>query len=141
MTRPVLLPTRADTPRWPRLTLLAPSASYQYTPRFAPSWACAGNWRLRSAPTLFNAYADALEWILQQEGRNHLIHYLDDFLLLPPPPTSLAHMSTGPRAHARHLSLAGSAFGIRQDRGAHHPPLISWNRTRFRCNGSSSSSR
>ena len=40
---------------------------------------------LRSAPTLFNAYADALEWILQQEGCNHLIPYLDDSLLLGPP--------------------------------------------------------
>ena len=40
---------------------------------------------LRSAPMLFNAYADALEWILQKDGIPHLLHYLDDFLVVGPP--------------------------------------------------------
>ena len=35
---------------------------------------------LRSAPKLFNILADALEWILKQQGVSFLIHYLDDFL-------------------------------------------------------------
>ena len=35
---------------------------------------------LRSAPKIFNALADALEWILHAHGVEHLWHYLDDFL-------------------------------------------------------------
>ena len=35
---------------------------------------------LRSAPKIFNAIADALQWILAREGCE-VIHYLDDFLL------------------------------------------------------------
>ena len=40
---------------------------------------------LRSAPILFNAYADALEWILRERGVGTVIHYLDDFLLIGSP--------------------------------------------------------
>ena len=39
---------------------------------------------LRSAPKLFNAIADALEWMIVNEDGPHvkfIIHYLDDFLL------------------------------------------------------------
>ena len=36
---------------------------------------------LRSAPKIFNAIADALEWILRQHGVSNIWHYLDDFLL------------------------------------------------------------
>lgn len=39
---------------------------------------------LRSAPKIFNAAADALEWIIADQGRSFLefiLHYLDDFLL------------------------------------------------------------
>ena len=39
---------------------------------------------LRSAPVLFNGYADALEWIMRNEGVQNLLHYLDDFLVLGP---------------------------------------------------------
>ena len=37
---------------------------------------------LRSAPKIFNAVADGLEWILQRKGINYLYHYLDDFIIL-----------------------------------------------------------
>ena len=37
---------------------------------------------LRSAPMLFNGYADALEWILREHGVSRVIHYLDDFLVV-----------------------------------------------------------
>ena len=37
---------------------------------------------LRSAPVLFNGYADALEWIMRNEGAQNLRHYLDDSLVL-----------------------------------------------------------
>ena len=37
---------------------------------------------LHSVPKLFNILADLLQWIAQQQGVSHIIHYLDDFLLL-----------------------------------------------------------
>ena len=40
---------------------------------------------LRSAPKLFNAVADFIAWILVKQDINHLLHYLDDFLLLVTP--------------------------------------------------------
>ena len=40
---------------------------------------------LRSAPKIFMAVADALEWIVKCEGVNAVIHYLDDFLLAGSP--------------------------------------------------------
>ena len=40
---------------------------------------------LRSAPVLFNAVADALEWILRKRGISHVIHHLDDFLVFGTP--------------------------------------------------------
>ena len=42
---------------------------------------------LASAPAIFSAVALALEWILRARGVCHMIHYLDDFLLLGPPNT------------------------------------------------------
>lgn len=40
---------------------------------------------LRSAPKIFTAIADALEWYIAQEGVVNIFHYLDDFLVLGPP--------------------------------------------------------
>ena len=40
---------------------------------------------LRSAPKSFNILADLLQWCLQQQGVSHVMHYLDDFLMLGPP--------------------------------------------------------
>ena len=37
---------------------------------------------LRSAPKIFSAVADALEWILLQAGVTYIIHYLDDYLTM-----------------------------------------------------------
>ena len=37
---------------------------------------------LRSTPKIFSAVADAVEWILHQEGIEVVFHYLDDFLLI-----------------------------------------------------------
>ena len=42
---------------------------------------------LRSAPKIFTAVADALEWIGKQEGIGILYHYLDDFLTMGRPGT------------------------------------------------------
>ena len=40
---------------------------------------------LRSAPKIFNALADAVEWCILQEGVPHVYHYLDDFAVVAPP--------------------------------------------------------
>ena len=45
---------------------------------------------LRSAPKLFNILADLLSWIVEQKGVSPVLHYLDDFLIMTPPP--LLHM-------------------------------------------------
>ena len=45
---------------------------------------------LRSAPKIFNAVADALQWILCRQGIDHIFHYLDDYLCVQPPPKTEA---------------------------------------------------
>ena len=40
---------------------------------------------LRSAPKVFTALADAIEWIARKNGVQFVIHYLDDFLLIGAP--------------------------------------------------------
>ena len=40
---------------------------------------------LRSAPKIFTAIADAVEWVVKQEGVDFVLHYLDDFLLVGAP--------------------------------------------------------
>ena len=42
---------------------------------------------LRSAPIIFTVMADALEWIVRQQGVRTLLHYLDDFITIGPPST------------------------------------------------------
>ena len=37
---------------------------------------------LRSAPKIFSALADALEWLVRREGVESVMHYLDDYLLV-----------------------------------------------------------
>ena len=54
---------------------------------------------LRLAPKIFNAVADTVEWIIQQQGVDPLFHYLDDFLLVGLP---------GSGQCATHLSIAVS---------------------------------
>ena len=50
---------------------------------------------LHSAPKLFNILADLLQWIAQQYGVCHIMHYLDDFLLLEPlDPMNVKQIST-----------------------------------------------
>jgi len=40
---------------------------------------------LRSAPLIFTAVADALQWIVQSRSVHHIHHYIDDFVVLGPP--------------------------------------------------------
>ena len=37
---------------------------------------------LRSAPKIFSAVADAIQWILLKKGIVNSLHYLDDFILV-----------------------------------------------------------
>ena len=46
---------------------------------------------LRSALKLFNTLADLLSWILQTQGITPVLHYLDDFLLMDPPQSSICY--------------------------------------------------
>ena len=46
---------------------------------------------LRSAPKIFNAVADALEWCFQQAGVSTIDHYLDDFITWGPPAGQECH--------------------------------------------------
>ena len=39
---------------------------------------------LRSAPAIFSAVDDALEWVVRTKGISYCMHYLDDFLTLGP---------------------------------------------------------
>ena len=43
---------------------------------------------LRSAPKIFNAVADGLEWYLRSSGIRHIAHYLDDFIVIGQPRSS-----------------------------------------------------
>ena len=43
---------------------------------------------LRSAPKIFNAIADALEWIAKSCGVTYLEHFLDDYVTVGAPGTS-----------------------------------------------------
>ena len=40
---------------------------------------------LRSAPLIFTAVADAVQWILETQGVSHIMHYLDDYLVMDYP--------------------------------------------------------
>ena len=42
-----------------------------------------------SAPKIFTAIADALEWKVKEEGVGVIFHYLDDFLIVAPPDSSV----------------------------------------------------
>ncbi len=44
---------------------------------------------LRSAPKIFKAIADALEWCTRQAGVEEVFHYLDDYIVLGPPDSDL----------------------------------------------------
>ena len=53
---------------------------------------------LRSAPKLFNALADALEWIMRSRGLRHVAHYLDDFI-------TVGSLESDECAHNLHVAL------------------------------------
>ena len=40
---------------------------------------------LRSAPLIFSALADALEWVVRQAGVSYIFRYVNDFMIIGPP--------------------------------------------------------
>ena len=50
---------------------------------------------LRSAPKIFTAVADALEWILRRRGVSFVEHYLDDFVTIGPPSSGVCGDNLG----------------------------------------------
>jgi hypothetical protein len=50
---------------------------------------------LRSAPKIFNAIADGLEWYLRHRGVRNVAHYLDDFIVIGPLSSQECAMALG----------------------------------------------
>ena len=48
---------------------------------------------LRSAPLVFSAVADALEWAVRARGVRNIFHYIDDFIIVGPPNSDECHNS------------------------------------------------
>ena len=46
---------------------------------------------LRSAPKIFSAIADAMEWCVHKAGVKYIYHYLDDFAVLGSPDSEECH--------------------------------------------------
>ena len=67
---------------------------------------------LRSAPIIFTAIADALEWCIRQAGVDDVFHYLDDYVVLGPPDSGGLPMVLG-HLRASMCSL-GSSFSSRE---------------------------
>ena len=42
---------------------------------------------LRSAPIIFTAIADGIEWMIRQRGVHNIFHYVDDFIIVGKPNT------------------------------------------------------
>ncbi len=54
---------------------------------------------LRSAPQIFTAIADAVEWIVRDHGATSLWHYLDDFITVGAPNSGECEFNRGVMAH------------------------------------------
>ena len=50
---------------------------------------------LRSAPKIFTAIADALNWCLERAGVRFVSHYLDDFIIVAPPHSQECQVALG----------------------------------------------
>ena len=50
---------------------------------------------LRSAPKLFNAISDAIQYMAWQQGVQHIAKYLDDFIILGPPDSPQCGLDLG----------------------------------------------
>ena len=70
---------------------------------------------LRSAPKLFSAVSDTLEWILTQHGVSSCLHYLDDFLTMGPPASDVC--STNLKTLLRQCEILGMPVAVHKVEG------------------------
>ena len=89
---------------------------------------------LRSAPLIFTALADGLQWVLQQPGTSFIAHYLDDFITLGPSGTS-QRADNQRNIIIRNLHRIGSSTGNSQMRGSLHLSSLSRYRNQHNCHG------
>ena len=54
---------------------------------------CSLPFGLRSAPLIFSAVADALEWIVRSRGFTSIFHYIDDFIVVGPTESEVCELS------------------------------------------------
>jgi Reverse transcriptase (RNA-dependent DNA polymerase) len=67
---------------------------------------------LRTAPRIFNLFAEALHWIFETLQEWNVTHYLDDFLFVFPPDTDIAPLSA---EFDRILSTLGLSKAVEKD--------------------------
>jgi len=79
---------------------------------------------LRSAPLIFTAVADALEWIVRQRGVNDIDHYIDDFVIIGPPKSDVCGQALG--MTIRTCRELGAPFGNGQIGRAKPLHYIPW---------------
>ena len=79
---------------------------------------------LRSAPKIFTALADALQWILLQRGLPNLLHYLDDFLFVESPGAP----GVAPGGGMFHVCRSGCTHCPRETGGPDYLCHLPWNR-------------
>ena len=80
----------------------------------------------RSAPIIFTAVADALEWCAREKGVLGIDHYLDGHSRITPMPDSPIAIRGGVRS-------AGSDPCPREERGTHNETGVSGHRYRHHC--------
>ena len=117
---------------------------YRFVPVHPSDWKLLGiRWRgalyvdcmllfsLRSAPKIFTAVADALEWIILQRGITAVDHYLDDFVTMGPPNSTVGRQNL-------ELILAVCANTTRrgENRRPHLLLDVSWHINRHQRRGS-----
>ena len=77
---------------------------------------------LRSAPLIFTAVADSLEWIVKQQGVQYLYHYLDDLITCGPPGTLECQKNM--HKLLRVLQSIGYPNSTRQNRRSYNLPHV-----------------
>ncbi len=82
---------------------------------------------LRSAPKIFNAVADAVEWMIKRQGIRNALHYLDDFIVFGSSGETECQMALDKALRLCH-SL-GVPIVRTQDRRPRYHPNISGHRT------------
>ena len=77
---------------------------------------------LRSAPLIFSAVADALQFMMIQNGATFVNHYVDDFITVGAPgPWSVLTM---PKLCITPMRWQAHLLKKRNQKGSHNPPIL-----------------